>query len=61
MQPLLNFPTLRQAGMNNRDAEVLLERLDDIEDAQLTALKINPIRVAMAQKQVSRLVINVLR
>jgi len=47
--------------MNNRDAEVLLERLDDIEDAQLTALKINPIRVAMAQKQVSRLVITVLR
>ena len=47
--------------MNNRDAEVLLERLDDIEDAQFTALKINPIRIAMAQKQVSRLVINVLR
>lgn len=47
--------------MNNGDTEILLERLDDIEDAQLTALKINPIRVGMAQKQIFRLVIDVLR
>ena len=59
-QAFLNFPTLRHARVNYRNAEILLERFDDIKNAQLATLEINCVGITTAQKQVSCLIVDIL-
>ena len=51
METCLDLPTLSHAGMNYRPAKILLWLFDNIEDAQLAALKVDAVGIRMAKKQ----------
>jgi hypothetical protein len=43
----LDFPGLSDSGVENRNLEILFQQLDDVQDAQLPALKIDPVGLGM--------------
>jgi len=50
MQPFLNLPTLGHNRVDHGHLKVLLQLLYDIQDPQLSSLKVDPLRSRMFEK-----------